>query len=409
MNIAVIDPFSTGAALASELHRRGHGVVAVVSSRALPDGYAESIRTELYTSIIQHEELETTVQELSRHNVEAAVAGTEIGVELADRIAFRMGLVCNDPSTSVVRREKDAMAFAVERAGLRAPRSGTFTSLESMRSFLAEVGLPVVVKPINSAGSDGVFFCDTVAEAAEAFAALLGNNNQMRAVNEKVLVQEYLVGDQYYVNTVTVDGFHYVAEMWSDVRADVDGGRSVYEREDLLPPDDAVQNILRDYVLKVLDALDVTWGPAHTEVMMTPDGPVLIETAARMQGTIDSDVVVEAQGQSHVTLTADCYTNPGDILERSRSAYPYKEHMTVVNLIAPFDGMFSDGPATRTIRGLPTLRATIGEVNPGLPVERTVDLFTTPASLYLVAQDRSEIERDYTMIRQLEAESLYAR
>ena len=41
---------------------------------------------------------------------------------------------------------------------------------------------------------------------------------------------------------------------------------------------------LLSYTVKVLDALGFRYGPSHTELMLTPKGPRLIETAARPMG-----------------------------------------------------------------------------------------------------------------------------
>lgn len=52
----------------------------------------------------------------------------------------------------------------------------------------------------------------------------------------------------------------------------------------LVDPEDPVVDVLFSYVCQVLDATGVRNGPAHVEVMITDDGPRLIEIGARLAG-----------------------------------------------------------------------------------------------------------------------------
>lgn len=74
---------------------------------------------------------------------------------------------------------------------------------------------------------------------------------------------------------------------------------------------DSVLKEIADYVTVVLDALDVKWGPAHIEVMMSssPDrGPVLIEAnIGRFHGQDVVDVSNRCYGYNSVAVTLDAY------------------------------------------------------------------------------------------------------
>ena len=63
--------------------------------------------------------------------------------------------------------------------------------------------------------------------------------------------------------------------------------------------------------LKVLDALGFRYGPFHTELMLTPKGPRLIETAARpMGGFFPNDLMRQIFGFDHAALTLDAVLDP---------------------------------------------------------------------------------------------------
>ncbi len=51
------------------------------------------------------------------------------------------------------------------------------------------------MKPAQSGGTDGVYFCHSARDVEEAFAANLNRVNANGNLNEKLLVQEFLKGE----------------------------------------------------------------------------------------------------------------------------------------------------------------------------------------------------------------------
>jgi phosphoribosylamine-glycine ligase len=75
-------------------------------------------------------------------------------------------------------------------------------------SFIDEVKDPstgafnIVLKPTKSAGSEGVAFAASIPAARKAFDDIYGNNNVFGEMNDTVLVQEFLAGKEYVVDSV---------------------------------------------------------------------------------------------------------------------------------------------------------------------------------------------------------------
>jgi len=404
---AIVDPFSTGAYLQTEFAARGWSSVAVLSTPDSPAPFGGFQHADHYLEVITGPDADQVVAALRRYPVSAAIPGAETGVPFADELAERLGLPGNGIARSASRRDKHEMAKALVCHGVRAPETIATADPESMVSWADERNLwPIVVKPPGSAGSDGVTFCATQAQAHAAFGHLYRRSHRYGGRNDLVLAQELLAGRQYIVNTVSVNGHHYVAEIWEDMRRPAAGGVA-YDVEKLVTPDGEPQEVVARYVSQVLDALGIAWGPAHSEVMLTSSGPVLIETGARMSGAFLPDSVRAATGSNHVTLTVDCYTDPARLAALVGRPYPVRRQLWDVTLIAPYDGRLAADGALAELHGLPTLHDVIGDLSPGRPVSRTVDLHTAPAGLYLIADDAAELHRDYARIRYLEANGLY--
>merc|ERR1712178_304479 len=82
-----------------------------------------------------------------------------------------------------------------------------------------------------------------------------------------------------------------------------------YEYARILPSTGPEQDMLIDYVWKALDALGIKHGPSHSEVIITTDGPCLVETGARMHGAKGPKLTELATGLGTHELVVDVAVN----------------------------------------------------------------------------------------------------
>jgi len=144
-----------------------------------------------------------------------------------------------------------------------------------------------VVKPYRGVASDGVFCCSSLIEAQGAFQALIGQPQYGGGVNDAVLIQEYADGTEYAVDTVARDGQIKVIAIWKYTKFSANGAPFVYQCSELVSADGEVEAAVCDYCVDVLKAQRLRWGPTHTEIKYTTNGPRLMEINARWhaQGT----------------------------------------------------------------------------------------------------------------------------
>lgn len=399
----VVDAYSTGARLAPRFAAAGLPVVHVQSSPRLPEFYARAFRSGDFVENVVHEgDLEATAARVAAHDPAFVVVGAEPGVPLADALSERLGLPSNGSAQSAARRDKNAMSKALRDAGLRTAEALKTADASEAVAWAAERGdAPVVVKPLDSAGTDGVSICHDAAAITAAFAAILGRPNALHGANEELLVQELLEGTQLFVNSISWDGVHHVSEVWRDNKLRR-GANFIYDYEELLPRHGEQQDQVVPYVEAVLDALGIRFGPAHTEVMLTETGPVLVESGARMHGSVP-DEIVDRCTPSHQTLTAEACLDPHSVARRARQSYELAAGAYCVMLISRHEGRIVDDAGMREIEALPSFAGTISMLGPGDQLKKTVDLFSCPGIIYLVDPDRERLKADYDRIRELDA------
>lgn len=406
--ICIVDGYSTGAELAPLFKKEGWRCVHIQSNPVIPGDYLLSWRPETFDKhLILREPSVAAMRELAVslafYGPTVIIPGTETGVELADFLSTELGTAGNDYATSALRRNKFKMQEALRQGGLRSiPQLVTDSLADAWIWVKTSACWPVVVKPVDSAGADGVRFCHNFEELNEAFTDIHGKTNRLGLHNSEVLLQERLIGRQFIVNAVSINGEHLISEIWSDDKKLVSNASLICEKEVLLPYHGKEQEALIAYMQKALTLLGIKNGPSHSELMMTAKGPVLIETAARMQGTIMHSAVVAALGYSHVTLTAERYLNPQRFAARIHQHYQVMKTLYCVTLASDVEGVVRQNRCQELLAQLPSFYGVMHTPDAGEKIYRTTDLFTNPGIIYLCHESQQQIEEDYAQIRAFE-------
>lgn len=399
----IVDAYYNASSLPPAFASRGFSVVHVQStpepipSWTPPDPSA-------YVENIVHADEDSTVRRLMAYDPVCVIAGQEPGVPLADRLSERMGLPSNGSRLSAARRDKFAMTETLRAAGVRGVEQFKSAGVDPVVAWVAERGaFPVVVKPLSSCNTDGVVICFTMDEVRRAAGDVLAGRDAFGLPNDEVLVQAYLDGDEYIVDTVSRDGQHFVSSVWKYEKTLVNG-KNLYDKDILVPPDAAPAPELIRYVRSALDALNIRHGAAHSEVKMTSAGPTLVETGARLSGGMLPGLHDVALGQNQADVLALSCTDPEEFLSgyAGRTYQPRRPAMgyTVATSV---DGVVRaiDERTVAEINALPTVLRTVLNVAPGQRIRPTVDLGTCTMRVYMTGPSHEAILADYARVREL--------
>ena len=257
------------------------------------------------------------------------------------------------------------------------------------------------MKPLDSAGTDGFNVCYNEQQIAEAFNRIYHSKNMFGQVNQEVLAQNYLHGQEYNVNTISCQGRHYVSEIW-EVNKVFNEHSKIYDLASLVSENNDIFKLLKDYTEEVLNAFNIQYGPAHCEIILTSAGPTLVEIGARLMGAIDLSVVTEALGMNAVTLTAEAYLNSDKFLLRLEQPRPkIKKYPYMIQLISSQEGELHSFNLNE-LSELKTFWSMDTFLDKGDRLKTTIDLLTSPGIVFLVGQDKETLQEDYKILRELE-------
>jgi biotin carboxylase len=405
--VAIVDAYSAGRDLRPALHRHGTECVHVQSPN--PDVHLVC-DVDGFVGDIRHDgDVVATASALRKYEVSCVIAGTESGVELADQLSAELGTPGNGMSRPTARHNKYEMVLALRDAGLA--HAATIVSSDAgdiIEWAETTVGYPIVLKPVASAGADNVRACSSPAQVRAAHEKIMTSADRYGIANSVVLAQEFLEGNEYFVNTVSRDCRHHTVEIWRYYKRRLPSGNIIYDYDEPLPPDDSVAKKVGSYTYQVLDALEIRNWASHTEVMLTARGPVLVECAARLGGGQILEINTRCLGINQVELLALAVAKPNEFNRLPMTTYQLLEHPRCVSLINSRDlGAAPSHEAMAAIRALASYAHTVMTHPEGQPLPRTIDVATQPGYVYLISDDPARIAADYQKLRQIERDYLY--
>ncbi|MEV7724409.1 ATP-grasp domain-containing protein [Streptomyces sp. NPDC087917] len=192
--------------------------------------------------------------------------------------AEALGLSPNRAESVRLLNDKNAMRRLLNRNGVSVVRAREASHLAEVEPLLTEFGLPAVVKPANSAGSRGIALVRTAADLTE-----WTDRVKSAGIEGPFIIEDFLEGPEFSVETLTVDGMHQVV----GITAKQTGGPPGFVETGHVHPAPLPlvdEGAIRSTVTALLDLAGYEFGPAHTEVILTPAGPRIVESQARLGG-----------------------------------------------------------------------------------------------------------------------------
>ncbi|MDO5286562.1 MAG: ATP-grasp domain-containing protein [Actinomycetia bacterium] len=408
VRVAITDVYTPSMRYTRAFREAGHEVIRVQSTDQVPalyrPGLSQAELDEVFCANLSPTEARARLAELKPV---AVLAGGECGVELADELAERLGLPGNGTRLSEARRNKYVQVEAVRARGLRATRQLLVRDADQLRAWHADLGRRVVVKPLRSAGNDGVRFCASPHESVAAYQAILAADTIFSEPNTGAVAQELIVGTEYVVNTVSWDGQHRVTDVWRYTKLSANQITDRVSAAVSVAPGHSAWPSLTSYALEVLEALEIQYGPAHLEIILTREGPCLVELGARLSGADTAYYAALATGSSQIDWAVQAVTDPARFHARLTAPAQLQQHVAMYFLTSPVAGTLVRYPRLDEVRALPSFHNLVTVVKPGGRLSVTVDDTTEPMMVGLAHPEESVLERDLLTLHYLDGDGFY--
>lgn len=202
--------------------------------------------------------------------------------------------------SAVKSTDKGIMIETFKENGVEIPWFSILKNKEELESISKKISYPCIIKPVDNAGSRGVILVNEVIELSNAY-----NYSKAHSRNGIVIVEEYLTGQEVSVEVIALNGEIYILAITDKITTGpphfVEMGHS---QPSQLP--ELTQQKVKNLTIRAIKALGIKDGPAHVEIMVTPDGPKMIEVGARLGGdNITTHLVPLSTGIDMVKATLE--------------------------------------------------------------------------------------------------------
>lgn len=180
--------------------------------------------------------------------------------------------------TAIKATDKGEMIKAFEAAGVEHPWYYIVSSHSELAKVIDKINYPCIMKPTDSSGSRGVVLCHNREELENEYEYSLHESHV-----GAVIIEEYLQGPEFSIEVMVIGGKPHVLQITDKLTTGaphfVEMGHSQPTRQN-----DENQNKIRDLARRAVEAVGIDVGPAHVEMILTNDGPKMVELGARMGG-----------------------------------------------------------------------------------------------------------------------------
>ena len=225
---------------------------------------------------------------------------TDMPMRSVAAVAEAMNLPGILMDTAVKATDKAEMIKAFKEHGVPSPWYFVINDEGDLLRYRKSFTYPCIMKPTDNAGSRGVMLIHNATELDDAYKF---SHGQGRC--GAVIVEEYMTGHEVSVEIIAHNGEVNILAVTDKLTTGaphfVELGHS---QPSMLPPDDLEK--IEKVAVRAVKAVGIADGPAHVEIMLTSDGPKMIELGARMGGDgITSHLVPLSTGIDMIKATID--------------------------------------------------------------------------------------------------------
>ena len=232
--------------------------------------------------IISTIDIQAVISAAKSHKIDGIMTlATDMPMRTVAAVAKEMNLIGIDEETALKATNKAEMRKALQVSNVPIPKFYVVSNKEEYKEVVKQFNVPFIVKPADSSGSRGIFEVkdihndDLIIEAYDYC-------HPFSKVGD-VVVEEYMEGPEVSVETLTVNGECHVIQITDKLTT---GAPHYVEMGHSQPT--MLSKEISEQISKVAKAankaIGIKNGPSHTEIIVTKEGPKIVELGARLGG-----------------------------------------------------------------------------------------------------------------------------
>ncbi|WP_163653728.1 phosphoribosylamine--glycine ligase [Listeria sp. PSOL-1] len=315
---------------------------------------------------------------------------------------------------ALIEGSKDFAKQFMQKYQIPTASSKTFTDYEHAQNYVNQVGAPIVIKADGLADGKGVVVAMTLAEATLALKEMLLENKFEKA-SEKVVIEEFLVGEEFSLMAFVNGKKIYPMEVAKDHKRAYDGakgpntgGMGAYSPVPQISEalvDEAIQNVLVKAANGLFQENRAFRGVLYAGLMATSSGVKVIEFNARF-GDPETQVVLPR-------LTSDFAELIQALLDDEEPVVTFKETGVNLGIVLASKGYPAFYEKNHLVTGLTELSAEVTVYHAGTYLNEAGEFISNGGRVLLLtleAKDMTDARQQlYKEMEKLDTPSFFYR
>ncbi len=235
-----------------------------------------------FNEIISTTDIPAVVEAAKKHRIDGIMTlATDMPMRSVAEVVKEMSLVGISPETALKATNKVEMRRALKKHGVPIPVFYKVSDSKEYECAVSNMRVPFIVKPADSSGSRGIFEVQDIHDQnliQKAYAYCLPFSKC-----GDVVVEEYMQGPEVSVETLSIDGNCNVIQITDKLTTGAPHYVEIGHSQPTQLPSEVLSQIA--CVAKAANqAVGIENGPSHTEIIVTKEGPKIVEIGARLGG-----------------------------------------------------------------------------------------------------------------------------
>lgn len=248
-------------------------IVADINPDAIGVSYADEFHCVSTIDIVGVSKLAETV-----HPDGIMTLATDMPMRAIASATAMLGLPGISIDTAIKATDKGEMIKSFEQYGVAHPWYYIVDSPECFDEVADKVTYPCVIKPTDNAGNRGVSYVANKLELINAYKYSYDNSR-----SGHVIIEEFMEGEEVSVEIIVYKGQVHVLAITDKTTLGkpyfVEIGHAEQSQKS-----QEVRNAIVDLAVRAVKSVGIDNSPAHVEIMVTKDGPKMVELGSRMGG-----------------------------------------------------------------------------------------------------------------------------
>ena len=232
--------------------------------------------------VISTVDIPAVVECAKKYSIDGVMTlASDMPIRTVAAVAKVLGLIGVSEETALKATNKAVMREALQKGNVPIPKFFKVTNEKEYREAVSNFAAPFIVKPADNSGSRGIYLVSNIEDAESISVAYSYSHSCSR--NGDLVVEEYMIGPEVSVETLTVNGECNVIQITDKITTGAPHFVEMGHTQPSQLPENTKQKVAQ--LAKLANrAIGIINGPSHTEIIVTNEGPKIVELGARLGG-----------------------------------------------------------------------------------------------------------------------------